>query len=347
MNAKRPWAWPLVPLYWTGLRLKDSLRGGVLQVRRLDWPVISVGSLSAGGAGKTPVVIALAKLLAPNGWTVNVLSRGYGREGSGAEQVHPQAPESARRFGDEPVMIAAELQEPHSVWVGADRFRAGQKAEAAFPSSTPESRRRVHLLDDGFQHRGLARASDVVLVTAADLEDRLLPAGDRREPFAALHRADIVVVRECERASVAPLLAPWLRTAGGSGAEDAATLVSHERRLSFNPALPSPSLRMLAFCGVARPWDFTEMLHSEGCLVVKTVIFRDHFMYDAEDVEALVSAARECQAAGFVTTEKDWVKFDGSMRVRLAQAGTVVIARLEAVFLDPRAILNALEARLG
>ncbi len=88
MSARRPWARPLVPLYAAAIRLKDGLRrAGLGRTRTLEWPVVSVGSLSAGGAGKTPVVIALAKLLREGGWTVDVLSRGYGREGRGVEQV--------------------------------------------------------------------------------------------------------------------------------------------------------------------------------------------------------------------------------------------------------------------
>lgn len=175
MSARRPWARPLVSLYAAALGLKDALRRvGVLRVRALQWPVVSVGSLSAGGAGKTPVVIALARLLHEAGWTVDVLSRGYGREGRGAEQVRAGADRSAVRFGDEPVLIAQQTELP--VWVGADRFAAGVRAEAAAASGL----RGVHLLDDGFQHRRLARAIDIVLVTAEDLGDMMLPAGNLR-----------------------------------------------------------------------------------------------------------------------------------------------------------------------
>ncbi|HEY4381179.1 MAG TPA: tetraacyldisaccharide 4'-kinase, partial [Acidobacteriaceae bacterium] len=128
MSARRGWAWPLVPLYAAGLALKDGLRAaGVLRTRRLEWPVVSVGSLSAGGAGKTPVVIALAELLHARGWTVDVLSRGYGREGTGVERVDPEAERAAARFGDEPVMMARRLGVP--VWVAAERYEAGVAGE--------------------------------------------------------------------------------------------------------------------------------------------------------------------------------------------------------------------------
>src|ERR1035437_2958552 len=106
-GTRRWWGWPLVPIYAAGVLVRDWMRRlGWLRVRLLQWPVVSVGSLSAGGAGKTPVVIALAELLRGQGWAVDVLSRGYGRAGRGVERVDPDAAEAGRRFGDEPVLIA-------------------------------------------------------------------------------------------------------------------------------------------------------------------------------------------------------------------------------------------------
>ena len=133
MSARRPWAWPLVPVYRAALAVKDALRG---QAKRLQWPVVSVGSLSAGGAGKTPVVIALALLLKERGWTVDVLSRGYGRAGSGVEMVaatvekqilrsaqDDNSSSDAAQFGDEPVVMAG--------WVrnGSRRDRRRKKSK--------------------------------------------------------------------------------------------------------------------------------------------------------------------------------------------------------------------------
>ena len=167
-----------MPLYAAGLAAKDGLRAaGALRVSKLKWPVVSIGSLSAGGAGKTPVVIALADLLRPRGWNVDVLSRGYGRKESGVARVTADSADAAIRFGDEPVLIARHARVP--VWVGDERFAAGTAAEAA----SPQQQRGVHLLDDGFQHWQLARTVDIVLVTADDLDDALLPGG--QSPRAA------------------------------------------------------------------------------------------------------------------------------------------------------------------
>ena len=341
MSARRPWARPLVPLYAAALGLKDWLRrAGMLRVRALQWPVVSVGSLSAGGAGKTPVVIALARLLHEAGWAVDVLSRGYGREGRGVEEVRPGVDRSAVRFGDEPVLIAQQTDVP--VWVGADRFAVGVRAEASAASSL----RGVHLLDDGFQHWGLARTIDIVLVTAEDLGDTMLPAGNLREGLSALQRADVVVVRENEVSaeagdkSVSKRVWELLRERG--------QMWTVRRSLRFPAPLRvfGAGLRPVAFCAIARPENFAAMLQDAGCGVVETVAFPDHHRYMKADIERVVEVAKSVNGSGFVTTEKDAVKLTAAMRELLEQHGPLMVVALEAEFADPQAVLRALEAKL-
>jgi tetraacyldisaccharide 4'-kinase len=341
MSARRPWARPLVPLYAAALGIKDHLRrAGVLRVRALQWPVVSVGSLSAGGAGKTPVVIALAKLLRDAGWAVDVLSRGYGREGRGVEQVRLGFDHSALRFGDEPVLIAQQTGVP--VWVGADRFASGVRAE----TSTASNLRGVHLLDDGFQHRRLARAIDIVLVTAEDLDDTMLPAGNLREDLSALQRADVVVVRENEVSSeagdkfVSKRVWELLRERG--------QMWTVRRTLRFPAPLRvfGAGLRPVAFCAIARPENFAAMLQEAGCGVVETVAFPDHHRYVKADIERVIEVAKNVNGSGFVTTEKDAVKLTAAMRELMEQHGPLMVVALEAEFADPSAVLRALEAKL-
>jgi tetraacyldisaccharide 4'-kinase len=345
----------LVPIYAAGLMARDWLRRlGVMRVRRLGWPVISVGSLSAGGAGKTPVVIALAELLRTREWHVDVLSRGYGRDSSDANlkdftaQVVPDLDDAASRYGDEPTLIARKTGVP--VWVSTNRFFAGKGAEDFatedvwnFVSETEVEVsavapvRGIHLLDDGFQHWELARAVDVVLVTEEDLEDALLPAGNRREPLAALGRADVVVLREAERGRVEARVRGLMRAG--------AAVWSVRRELRFVD-LASAGARPLAFCAIARPEGFWAMLKEAGCQLAERVAFGDHHAYAMVDMDRMVAMAKECGATGFITTEKDAVKLTDAMRKRLREVGAVCVAGLTARFEDEAGVVRELEARL-
>jgi tetraacyldisaccharide 4'-kinase len=332
-GAKRAWAWPLVPLYAAGLALKDGLRAtAMLPTRTLKWPVVSVGSLSAGGAGKTPVVIALVELLQERKWCVDVLSRGYRREGKAVERVAPAASEAGRRFGDEPVLIARRTGVP--VWLASKRFLAGEAAEAASETAA----RCVHVLDDGFQHRQLARGVDVVLVTAADLEDVLLPAGNLREPLRALKRADVVVIRDDEQRRVEERVRRLMRPD--------ALLWTVRRELQVDAAAAAGP-RPLAFCAIARSEGFVAMLADGGRPVVTAEFFEDHHLYEMADIERLVRIAREVKATGFVTTEKDEVKLSAAMVERLRSIGPVCAVPLQAVFVEADRVARELEARIS
>ena len=362
MSARRPWAWPLVPLYRAAIAMKDGLRDiGLLKTRRLERPVVSVGSISAGGAGKTPVVISLARMLRARGWDVDVLSRGYGRIGHGVEWVAALGDRTAERYGDEPVVIARATGVP--VWVSGNRFAAGRAGESGVAgevrgangnnnhnhnhvnveamSQPSRSAKAVHLLDDGFQHRQLARSFDVVLVTAEDLSDTLMPAGNLREGFGALERADAVVVREDELEDVKERAWKLMR--------EGAQMWVVRRKLVFPAPLLvfTAGLRPVAFCAIARPEGFQAMLIAAGCGVVDTIVFPDHHAYGMRDMERILELGRQLNATGFVTTQKDNVKLTKTMCERLETLGPLMTVELEAEFADANAVVSALEVRLG
>ncbi len=376
MRLRRVWAWPLVPVYGAVLAVKNALRAaGVSYQRSLSWPVISIGSLSAGGAGKTPATIALANLLSERGWTVDVLSRGYRRAGRGVEKVDLRVEDPARQFGDEPTLLARRTGLP--VWVGADRFAAGRAAEAEAPAfggresagrcspqvsvcgddpdavafvisslqteaeAEPGASPRVHLLDDGMQHRRLARSFELVLVTAEDLRDTLLPGGNLREPLIALRRADALAVREEE---VNKLVGPLRRVMGRE-----VPVWTLRRTLRFPAPLGifGAGLRPLAFCGLARPENFAAMLAKAGCGVVDTVTFPDHHRYTERDILELISLAKTMDASGFITTEKDAVKLNAATVARLQdEVGPMVVPALDATFVYEAPVVRALARRL-
>ena len=328
MSIRRAWALPLTPLYWAGLRAKDTLRAlGMVATRRLDWPVISVGSISAGGAGKTPVVIALANLLRAHGHSVDVLSRGYGRRSSETARVDAALPDSADRFGDEPVLISTATGAP--VWVGSDRHAAGLAAERA------NDTRSIHLLDDGFQHRRLDRVVDIALVTAEDLSDALLPAGNRREPLSALRRADAILLREEEAGQIQPKLRRYV------GPKTRIYLIRRTLQLD-SPPTPHG---VLAFSAIARPQGFVAMLKGCGLRVIDSVAFPDHHRYTAADIGRLVQQLKSGDAQAFITTEKDAVKITPELRAILEAAAPLHVAQLRVEFAEPEGILADLEAR--
>jgi len=268
---------PLSNIYGGVVGARNSLYDrGLLRAKRLAGPVVSVGNLSTGGSGKTPFVVLLGELLNARGIKFDVLSRGYGRQTRGALEVDPAG--SARDFGDEPLLIARRLQAP--VFVGEDRFEAGRMAEARF---VPQ----LHLLDDGFQHRALARDFDIVLVTPQDAEDRLLPTGRLREPLGSLGRADAVVLASGAAPDKFPL---------------EGKLVWRMRR-GIIPHLVPP--RPVVFCGIARPQNFVQELRAANIEPAAEAFYRDHHAYSEKDVRELLQLKQQAEAGGFVTTEKD------------------------------------------
>lgn len=270
----------LSALYGAGVDLRNRLYDrGTFATHGLRAPVVSVGSISAGGAGKTPFVILLGELLKERGITLDVLSRGYGRQSKGVRLIDPAG--RAREFGDEPLLIARRLNVP--VIVGENRFDAGRFAEEKFESQ-------LHLLDDGFQHRRLARDLDIVLITRHDLRDSLLPSGRLREPLSALRRASAIVLMDDVRREALPFR---------EGQQ-----IWRVKRGIVAPAVSGPCF---AFCGVARPEGFYMSLAEAGVRVVGTRAFRDHHAYSAKDVEALYRQGQQAGASAFVTTEKDAV----------------------------------------
>jgi tetraacyldisaccharide 4'-kinase len=335
MRTRRPLLLPLAPLYGAALAMKRRLfQWGWMKQNRLESPVISVGSVSAGGAGKTPMVLMLARMLRHRGYAVRILTRGYKRNSSRASRVEPF--DDAAWHGDEPVLLAQRSGVP--VYVGADRYQAGVMAE----QNEPSEKLVVHLLDDGFQHRRLARDVDIVLLTQEDVADTLLPAGNLREPLSALAEADVVVLREEEADGLRSVVA------GLSVLQRAPAVWVIRRTLSLgeggNVALPS---KPFAFCGIARPESFTKMLAAQGYEPMDTMIFPDHHAYDEGDMLRLLSRARQVKANGFVTTEKDAVKLTPILRDRLEAVGPVVVARLSVELLDEQESLSQLIAMVG
>ena len=307
-----------------------------LRPQKLSWPVVSVGNLSVGGTGKTPLVLLLADRLSQRGWTVDVLSRGYGRSSKRTARVDPLG--EPEEFGDEPLLMA---RHGLSVYVGANRFDPGQLAEAgAKADSVPSGK--LHILDDGFQHRKLARAIDIVLLQRADLAGNLLPVGRLREPPSALRRADICVLR-AEDADLSEQALQWMGRHGQNAGPSSIWIV--ERRTSL-PSPPNSIPNALAFCAIGDANGFFDGLRQAGVALQSTIAFRDHHAYSASDIEGLKAAARRCGAKCFVTTEKDSVRLPSTLRTELEKEGPLIIAGLDVSLRKEQRCIDSLEALL-
>lgn len=312
-------------LYAAAIKIRlAGYRRGILKTRRLPCRVISIGNITTGGTGKTPLTVYVAELIHRQGLRAVVISRGYkgGSERSGAVVsdgnrvlMSPQA------AGDEPFLMAARLvQRSVPVLVGHDRVRIGLLAIRKF---NPD----VILLDDGFQHIRLARDVDVVLLDNRQPfgNSHLLPRGVLREPLTSLYRADFFVLTRADpeekdaiavtpaplrpglpprpvfRAAHAPVLRAWIEPGRKAVAE----------QLSYSGADDFQQLagrRVFAFSGIAANEAFRCSLTGRGVEIDGFIGFADHHAYTPTDVDRILGAARTAGADCLCTTDKDWVK---------------------------------------
>jgi tetraacyldisaccharide 4'-kinase len=304
-GARVPGLGVLGSLYgWAAARRRARYRARPALARRLQRPVVSVGNLTVGGSGKTPLVIALAAALQQAGERPAILSRGYARRTSaggvtvvsdgGAVRVPVEA------SGDEPQVMARRLPGV-PVIVGASRYQAGLVAERDHGCT-------VHLLDDGFQHLDLARDADLLVLSAADLRERVLPAGRLREPAAAAWAADAWLVGEGSPGEVSAALgtSPHAPPAVFTFT----TRVGAARHVTpFGEAAPAAPGQAIAVSGIARPERFVASARAAGWSIVGERRFRDHHWFTGRDWHEIADAAH---AAGAVvlTTEKDAVRLE-------------------------------------
>ena len=316
--------WPLSAAWgiFTRLRARSYTRGW-LQRRRLNGIVISVGNLTVGGTGKTPMVLWIAERLLAQGKRVAILSRGY---------------RGSRGTSDEVELMRERLGTRVTFGVGENRFVEGKRLE--------EQGIDVFLLDDGFQHLQLARDLDIVLVDASRPERRewLLPAGRLREPRSALNRADLVVFTRMENQDLA-LLA--MQRVAKFPIFPATT-----RLLGFRVHSGDGSLKtraelggdhFFAFCGIGNARAFFRDLERWGVVLAGSATFRDHHRYTTEDVERLERNAVRAGAKVLVTTEKDAQNLRQARFVRFP----VFIAVIELAIPDEKQFLKVISAKLG
>jgi tetraacyldisaccharide 4'-kinase len=287
--------WPLSMVYGLMVRSKTAFyRSGIFGQKRLKGAVVSVGNITVGGTGKTPMVLWLAEKFLSDGKSVAILSRGYRGRGGSSDEVE---------------LLRKRLGSRVRFGIGANRFEKGSALERESPVD-------VFLLDDGFQHLKLARDVDIVMLDGSrKLSEWLLPAGSLREPVGACSRADLLVVtRKRERP---PIEAPdsharqifyaqtrlvGFRTCKEDPAKGAAVS-------GLSEIGPGP---FFSFCGIGNPKGFADDLERWQVPVAGSREFRDHHQYSAADLADLESAALAAGAGGLITTEKDQQNLRGT-----------------------------------
>jgi len=291
-----PWLrlllWPASIIYGDLARLRARLYAqGTLKTKRLSTPVISVGNLTVGGTGKTPMVIFLAERFLSQGKRVGILTRGY---------------KGAAGTSDEIELMKFRLQDRVMFGVGPDRYETGRQLESKGVD--------IFLLDDGFQHLPLFRDVNILLMDASQPLGResLLPAGNLREPVSAMDRADLLVITRLE---ASPATLATIEKLQDYPVFSAVTRLLGFRRfgegiqlISASEIGPGP---FYAFCGIGNPKAFFHDLKTWNVSVSQTSEFPDHHHYDQRDATELEQAARTTGARAFVTTEKDAQNLSG------------------------------------
>jgi tetraacyldisaccharide 4'-kinase len=306
---------PLSALYGTLMRARSALyQTGALRTHAVNVPVISVGNLTTGGTGKTPLVEWLARACAGEGARTCVLTRGYKRANpkrrvlvSDGENLFADA----REAGDEPRLLAENLLGMASVVCDADRVAAARWA-------LTNLRTEVFVLDDGFQHERLKRDLDILTIDATNAwggnPASLLPRGRLREPLSAMRRADLIVMTRTEQARHLQTLRTQIGNLSGG-----LSIIAAQTRTKYMSALANslhqrdthiedlPQL-LAAFCAIGNPQSFFDHLRREQINLTYTRAFADHYAYTQADIDSFTREAQKWGARGFLTTAKDAVK---------------------------------------
>jgi tetraacyldisaccharide 4'-kinase len=314
--------WPLSVLYGGYVRIRASLYAKRwLKQKRLRGKVISVGNLTVGGTGKTPMVLWLAERFLAEGKRVAILSRGYRGSGGTSDEIE---------------LMKHRLQDRVILGVGKDRFAEGRRIEEQRTID-------VFLLDDGFQHLSLARDFDILMLDGSrKLKDQwLLPSGVLREPLSAFQRADVLVVtRKAE---------PPDLEAGD--AHPYSIFYAQTRLLGFRPYGERAAIRPIseighgpffAFCGIGNPQAFFDDLSRWNVPVAGESIFRDHHRYTNDDLQRLEKAVQRAGAIAFVTTEKDAENLGHGKSTAIP----IFVAVIDFVLTAESEFLGALERKL-
>ena len=303
---------PLSGLYSVVMKARRALyQRGLFHTHKAGAPVISVGNITTGGTGKTPLVEWIARALAQQQKRVCILTRGYGRQHPQSRVLVSNGSEifsDAHEAGDEPLLLAEKLRGKAAVICDADRVAAARWATEKLGAD-------LFILDDGFQHLRLARDCNIVAIDATNPwgNRRLLPAGNLRESPRQLARTDCIVITRADEVTQTDALKSEVdRLSKGRPVFLSRMRIDGLRKLSnLNEGVAvknQKSVPVAAFCGVGNPESFFAQLRRDGYKLCHTRVFPDHHYYSQEELNALISQSSQRGAHALLTTAKDEVK---------------------------------------
>lgn len=296
-------------VYGTIINLRNRLyEKGIFKSDTLKVPTISVGNITVGGTGKTPLVAYIAEFLANSGEKVCILTRGYRRENSKARIVVSDGKkiiEDARLSGDEPLELANQLREKAIIIADANRLKAGIWAREKFDVS-------IFVLDDAFQHLRVKRDLDLVCIDAANPfgNKKVLPFGILREPLKNLKRADAIIITRANLLNENQIaeLKTELENLTNSPIFISRNKISKLTELKTKNKEQRTKDNFLAFCALGNPNNFFAQLKDENFNISGEYIFPDHHFYKQKDIEKIENSAAQSGAEALITTAKDAVK---------------------------------------
>lgn len=304
---------PLSPLYSLLMRVRAFLyKCGVFKKTRLPVPVVSVGNLTMGGSGKTPMVMYISRLLRKEGLKPVIVSRGYGGKATGPVNVVSDGEKvflSAELAGDEPRMMAESLQ-------GVGVVTGPRKAEVAKYAADELGAQSI-ILDDGFQHMALERDVNLVLFNSQMPlgNGHVFPGGDLREPFKALARAHAFIITGVDRRKtekknreLKSFLQRRFPDVPVYEGRYSPTGILHSQKDGIHDAQSISGMKLFGFCGIATPETFKVSLEEMGAQLLGFKSFQDHYGYSRSEMSRLVDQAKSVGADALIATEKDYVK---------------------------------------
>jgi tetraacyldisaccharide 4'-kinase len=316
-KLKRALAWVPAKLYELGVRLRvAAYETEYLKPKRLNAKVISIGNITLGGSGKTPMVAYIARYLKSEDQEVAILTRGYGRDSSGMRvlnktQANPALQSASyREYGDEPLMLARALPGVPVV-INEDRYEGGRLAESELGAS-------VLVLDDAYQHLALARDLNILLIDATDPFGgfEMVPFGRLREPLYAVKRADAVIVTRADKPFDQARTGAIIKYFCGDRVPVmyVYSVIARLRHLDTGEVYEAREFtgwNAVVMCGIGNPEAFSDDLTNIGVNILDECFFADHHAYSRQDLDAVIKKARDAGADFIVTTEKDAVRLEG------------------------------------